>query len=444
MPYGVYELGSYIELKWGDAQMEYIMAAIYELPNVLYVSGAFLLLALCIGIKPPAALRQALMIGSGLIGIQVISSFMFAALEPSALLLGAQTGLKSTVLCTGMSTWFGAMMTIPFVVLIYPLGIVVNRFLLKIKFTKGVDVDFINYFCFLTPAVPVWLHTKNPFLCLGIFVFFFVLNLKLADLIAPMIQNFYQLEGVSVMHHAAGLQAVYCMVINWILDKIPGVNQIHFTLGDMRKRLGFLGEPLTLCFLTGVVIGALGKQEIESCLMLGLTMAVIAQLFPKIIGIFMEGLSPIATRLRELLTKGLNTDGLYMGVDAAVVTGDPDVAVITTLWMPIYVVLHILLPWSQVLPGPESFSVSMMVALCLPFAGKKGEKGDVFRTLVMLLIFTGVLMYTAGYVAPYVTELYQNTGGFVLPEQAVVTTSGAYHAYDALAYYLFKMLGIAH
>lgn len=424
--------------------MEWVLSTIYELPNVLYAGGAFLLLALCVGIKPPAALRQALMIGCGLIGIQVMSSFMFAVLEPAALRLGTEAGMKSTVLCTGMSTWFGAMMTLPFVVLIYPLGVLVNRFLLKLRFTKGIDVDFINYFCFLTPAIPVWLHTRNPFLCLGVFMFFFVLNLKLADWMAPAIQDYYQLEGVSVMHHAAGLQAVYCVIMDCVLDKIPGVNRIQFTLGDVRKKMGFLGDPLALCFLTGVVVGALGRQGVKDSLMLGFTMSVVAQLFPKIIGVFMEGLSPITARLRELLTKGLDTKGLYMGVDAAVVTGDPEVAAITTLWIPIYVALHFLLPWSQVVPGPESFSVSMMVAICLPFAGGKGEKGNVFRTLVMLAVLTCVLMYTAGYVAPYVTELYQNTEGFALPDQALVTSSGAYHAYDAAAYYIFKLLGIAH
>lgn len=401
-----------------------------------------MLLALCLRIKPSAALRQALMIGSGLIGVHVLSNFMFAALVPAASRAGLAAGTGNIVLCTGMSTWFIAMMSMPFVVLIYPLGILLNRLMLRLRLTKTADVDFINYFCFLTPAVPVWLHTKNVPLCLAIFGFFLAANLKAADWAAPMVTDFYQLDHVTVMHHAAGPQMVCCAGINWILDRLPGINRIDLTLGDMQKKLGPLGDPTVFCFLTGGAIGLLSCQGLGSAVMLGFSMTVMAQLFPKAIGVFMEGLSPIAARLRELMTRGLDTEEIYMGVDAAVLTGDPEVISISALWMPIYVSLHFLLPWSRVMPGPESFSVSMMAAVCLPFAGGK-EKGNIFRVLIMLLVFTCVLMYTAGYVSPFVTQLYWSTGGLSLPEGASVTTSGAYHAYDALAYYVFHLMGIA-
>lgn len=421
---------------------EWAQSVVPGIPEGIYVGGAFLLLALCLRMKPAAALRQSLMIGSGLIGVHVLSSFMLAVMVPAAERIELGRGADGMILCTGMSTWFSAMMTLPFVVLIYPLGILINRFLLRFGFTKTADVDFINYFCFLTPAVPVWLYTKNVALCLIIFAFFLVVNLKLADWAAPMVQEFYQMEGVSVMHHAAGLQMLYCVGVNWLLDRLPVINRLDVSLGDIQKKLGPLGDPTAFCFLTGAVVGMLSGQNMAGAVMLGFAMTVVSQMFPKAIGVFMEGLSPIAARLRELMTKGLETKGVHMGVDAAVLTGDPDVVSISALWMPIYVALHLLLPWSRVVPGPESFSVSMMVAVCLPFAGGK-EKGNVFRVLVMLLVFTCVLMYTASYVAPYVTQLYGQTGGLLLPEGAVVTTSGAYHAYDAFAYFLFKQLRIA-
>lgn len=421
---------------------EWAQSVVPGIPEGVYVGGAFLLLALCLRMKLAAALRQALMIGSGLIGVHVLNNFMFGVMVPAAEQVRLGWSTDGMILCTGMSTWFSAMMTLPFVVLIYPLGILINRLLLQFGFTKTADVDFINYFCFLTPAVPVWLYTKNVPLCLIIFAFFLTVNLKIADRTASAIQEFYQMEGVSVMHHAAGPQMLYCVGMNWVLDRLPIINRFDVTLGDLQKKLGFLGDPTAFCFLTGTVIGILSGRNLGESVMLGFAMTVMSQLFPKAIGVFMEGLSPIAARLRELMTKGLKTQEVRMGVDAAVLTGDPDVVAISALWMPVYVALHLLLPWSRVSPGPESFSVSMMVAVCLPFAGGK-EKGNVFRVLVMLSVFTCVLMYTASYVAPYVTQLYAQTGGFVLPEGAEVTTSGAYHAYDALSYFVFKQLKIA-
>lgn len=423
--------------------VEWAQSFLPGVPDVVYVSGAFLLLSLCLRIRPAAALRQALMIGCGLVGVQVLSNFMFAVLVPVTANLNHAAGQSNMVLCTGMSTWFSAMMLVPFIIVIYPLGLLINRLLLRLRWTRTADVDFINYFCFLTLAIPVWLYTKNVLLCLGIFALFFIFSLKVADWTGPAFREFYQLEGISVMHHSAGVQALYCAGINWVLDHLPGINRINFTLGDIQKKLGPLSDPTLFCFLTGVVIGLLSDQEIGGALMVGFVMTILSVLFPKAIGAFMEGLSPITARLREWVIKGQENSEVYMGVDAAVVSGDPEVVALTALWMPVYIALHFLLPWSHVVPGPESFSVGMMVAVCLPFAGRKGEKGNVFRTLIMLMIFSCILMYTAGYVSSFVTQMYRETGGLALPEGSAVTTSGAYHAYQALVYYIFQLLGIA-
>lgn len=408
-------------------------------PPLLFAPAAYFLLALLLRFKLAEALKNALMIGCGLVSVIFINNYMLGLLLP----MSAGFASGDRIALTGMSTWFASIISLPFFVLIYGVGIAVNYLMLRLKLTRTVNVDFLNYFCFLNPAIPVWLHTRNAFLCLLIFACFFAVNLKIADWTAPMVQDYYQVDGVSIVHHASGFQAVYCIPINWVLDHIPGINRINFTIDDMQRRLGLLSEPAVISFLLGAGLALAGNSTLVNAGAAGLSMAAITLLLPKAIGVLMEGLTAINTRMRDFITAKVDSSEVLMGVDGAILSGYPEVVSLAAIWTPIYVLLHFLLPWSNVIPGPETLSVGMMIAIVLPFAGAKGAKGNMFRALVILFIFTGVILFIAGYVAPYVTEFYQSGGMISIPEGMMVSSSGTYHAQYALSYYLFHLIGIA-
>ena len=82
--------------------------------------------------------------------------------------------------------------------------------------------------------------------------------------------------------------------LNWLLDKIPGINKIDFEIKDAKKYLGFFGEPTIMGLVLGCVIGVLAKYSVADIMALGVNMAAVMVLIPKMTSLFMEGLMPIS------------------------------------------------------------------------------------------------------------------------------------------------------
>lgn len=54
--------------------------------------------------------------------------------------------------------------------------------------------------------------------------------------------------------------------LNWLLDRIPGINKIDITLKDVQKYLGFFGDQMILGLILGSAIGLLGWVQCYSFL----------------------------------------------------------------------------------------------------------------------------------------------------------------------------------
>jgi PTS system galactitol-specific IIC component len=79
----------------------------------------------------------------------------------------------------------------------------------------------------------------------------------LADHSAPLVKDFFGLEGVSLPHTATGDWFPLTMALNWLLERIPGIKRIHLDLEEMKKHLGLWGSLQPGCWFSG---GALGTS----------------------------------------------------------------------------------------------------------------------------------------------------------------------------------------
>lgn len=416
------------------------LGGVAALDKVVLVPFVILILALVFGVKLGTAVKSALMMGGGLLGILTINAMMVNYMNPVANGLIANTSATNDMLDMGMTAMFGAVVSLPFFIFLYPIGIAVNLILLSVKWTKTIDVDFLTYFSFLLPVIPIYLLTGNVVATLIGFIIFFALCLKIADWTAPMVKEYYGVDGVSIPHASCGFQAVYVIPLNWLLDKIPGINKINFTLGDIKKKLGVMGEPAIISFLIGFVLGLFAKLGFGPAIEVGIGLSATVYLFPKAIGIMMEGLTPISVQMRSVMTKRYQRDDVYMGMDAAIFSGYPEVVTLQAICIPIALLCYFFLPGSRVLPTAESLQIAIVIGMILPFAGPKGKKGNVFRTILIFTILTIAATYVLTYVSPMVTSLCQNTG-FELAEGQVVTSFGMRDPHTGLIYWVMKLLG---
>ena len=102
----------------------------------------------------------------------------------------------------------------------------------------------------------------------------------------------------------------FALIINKVLDKIPGFEKLNIDAEGMKKKFGLLGEPLFLGILVGCGIGALscknGQEIVDKIpyiLGLGIKMGAVMELIPRITSLFIEGLKPISDATRELIAK---------------------------------------------------------------------------------------------------------------------------------------------
>ena len=411
-----------------------------SLDKTVLVPIVIFILSLVFRVKPSTAIKSALMFGAGLAGITIISNYMTAALAPVGTGIIANTGLTNDYMDLGMSPMFAGAVSLPFFLYLYPIGIVLNMILIRLRFTKTLLVDFINFATTSIAAVPVYIITGNTILTLIVFAIYFIIELKIADWTAPMVQSYYGVEGVSIPHPSCGFQALYVIPLNWLIDKIPGLNKIDFNMADVRSKLGIFGEPSVISFVIGFVLAMIAGLGIVQSLYVGMSLVAVMLLFPKAIGLLMEALAPISKGIKAYYKQkyGDEMSDLYMGMDAAIFSGYPEVVAITAVYIPIVVLLHFILPGVRTLPTGESLQLAIVIGMIVPFAGTKGKKGNVFRTLLIGIILASVGLYCSTYCAPIVTALARRTG--MAAADQMVTSMAMRDPQKAFIYWLVRTI----
>ena len=66
-----------------------------------------------------------------------------------------------------------------------------------------------------------------------------IVTFKMSDWTAPLVEEYFGIPGVSLPTMSALSSIVIAAPLNWILDRIPGINKIDFEIKDAQKYLAF-------------------------------------------------------------------------------------------------------------------------------------------------------------------------------------------------------------
>jgi PTS system galactitol-specific IIC component len=139
-------------------------------------------------------------------------------------------------------------------------------------------------------------------------------------------------------------------------------------------------------------------------------------LVPRIIAIFMEGLTPLSEAAREFMQKRFPGREFYIGLDSAILIGHPITIAAGIVLIPITLILAVILPGNQVLPAADLAATAFFVAMVPPMT-----KGNLFRSIVFGTVIMAMVLYIATAFAPLLTQTAVNIG-FEMPEGAAVIT----------------------
>lgn len=397
------------------------------------------ILGLVFGQKLRTALRAGLMLAVGFITLNLVIGLLIGEMVPVVDAMVAGTGADLTILDVGWGVAAGIAWGTQAGSLVVLVCLATNIIMLALNLTKTLNVDIWNFWNQAFTASVVYLASgRNMVLAMVAAAIHTVYELVIADMTAKDVQEFYNLPGISIPHGWAVTSVPIIYAVNWVLDRIPGVKDIHWDESNIREKWGIFGEPLFLGVLLGIFVGLFGGlwKDPVRLLTLGVTIGAAMVLIPKIIGFFMEALTPIAQSAREFMKKRFGGREFYIGLDSAVLIGHPITVAAGIIMIPIVLGLALILPGNKVLPFGDLAATFYFVAM-VPFL----SKGNLFRSIVCGTVIFVVVLYACTSFGPSLTQMALETG-YAIPEGAVdITGLSAGNWVSAILFQIGRLFG---
>ena len=399
------------------ATIEMISGFLTGLGSTVLLSIVIAVLGLILGEKLGKAVISGLLVGVGFVGLGLVIGLLIGALAPATDALIAKTGLELTAIDVGWGVAAAIAFGTVVGALVIPVVFLLNIVYLLVKVTKTLNVDIWNFWHYAFTGSLVYLVTgQNLVLALIAACLHATYSLLIADFTAPMVQSFFKLPGISIPQGWATTSVPIIWVLNWITEKIPWVRDIDWDEKFIREKWGFWGQPIIMGAILGLLLGLLAYGFNKAALVLAVEMAAVMVLVPRIIAIFMEGLTPLSEAAREFMQKRFPGREFYIGLDSAILIGHPITIAAGIVLIPITLLLAFILPGNKVLPAADLAATAFFVAMVPPMT-----KGNLFRSIIFGTVIMAMVLYIAGAFAPLLTQIAADIG-YEMPETATMIT----------------------
>lgn len=373
--------------------------AVVMLPIIITIFGMIFRLSFA------KAFRSGLTVAIGFAGINLVINLLKGSLGSASQAMVKNWGIKLDILDVGWGSIAAVTWGSPIIAILIFAILAVNILLLVLNRTDTLDVDIWNYHHMAIVGIMVYFVTHNIWLALLSTIVMAVITFKLSDWTAPLVEKFFGLPGVSLPTVSALSSVIIAAPLNAIIDRIPGLNKIDFSLKDAQKYLGIFGEPMMIGLFLGGIIGFLAKYPVADIMRIAVEMAAVLVLIPKMISLFAEGLMPISEAAQKFTQEKFKGKKLLIGLDAAVIVGNSSVITTSLVVIPLTIVLATLLPGNRVLPFADLAVVAFRIAMVVAIA-----RGNLFRSILIGLVVMSAVLYGGTITSPVLTELAASVG----------------------------------
>lgn len=355
---------------------------------------------IALGAEKGKSARAGLTVGVGFIGLNLVIGALSTNLGPAVEQMIERFGISLSVIDVGWPATAAIAFASVVGMVIIPVCLVVNIIMLLTNTTQTIDVDIWDYWHFAFTGALVAVVTGSQAMGLVAAILNMVIIMVIADYTASGVEETLGLPGVSLPHGFTAAYAPIAIVINKIIDMIPGIRDIDINMEKAQKRFGVFGEPILIGTALGIIIGIVAGYKYGDVLKLGITMGGVLVLIPRMASLLMEGLLPISDAASEFINKRFSNRGkVYIGLDSAVGVGHPLTLSVSLILIPLTVFMAVILPGNKVLPFADLAVIPWMFVLITPVV-----KGNGFRALIngVVVLAGGLLIATN--LAPLMTE----------------------------------------
>lgn len=382
-----------------------IMRYILDLGPTVMLPIVIIIFSKLLGMKLGDCFKSGLHIGIGFVGIGLVIGLMLDSIGPAAKAMAEHFQINLHVIDIGWPgsspmTWASQIALVAI-----PVAIVVNIVMLVTRMTRVVNVDIWNIWHMTFTGAMLHIATGSYWIGILGVVVHAAFVYTLGDWFAKDTRDFFGLEGIAIPHGSSAYLGPVAVLVDTIIDKIPGLNRIHFSADDIQKRFGPFGEPVTVGFVMGLVIGALAGYDLKSILQLAVKTAAVMLLMPRVIKPIMDGLTPIAKQARKRLQAKFGGQEFLIGLDPALLLGHTSVVSASLIFIPLTILIAVVVPGNQVLPFGDLATIGFFVAMAVAV-----HQGNLFRTLISGVIIMGITLWIATQTIGLHTQLAANAG----------------------------------
>jgi galactitol PTS system EIIC component len=392
-----------------DAVLQGLSLVVNTFGSIIVIPIILFFISLAFGIKANKAVQTALFAGIGLTGYSFLVGAYMPIMTPVIENMVKETGINLPIVDMGWQiSAIVAYSTKPGMIYL-ALGLIFQLILFVTGYTNVFQPSGMwDLYSYALWGSLVYMATNNMALSI---VFMLVLNLwatTIYEIFAKRWSKYYKYSNCTIVQ-LHNMDAVpFAIFSNWLMNKF-GAYKLRWKPDDLRERLGFLGDPIALGFILGMLIGILGNFKTLGALSswgqiltVAMGTAAVMAIFPRVAAIFAQAFTHLAAASRKFASAS-GREEIYVGVDDASGYGEAATLITGIVLIPITILLAAVLPGNRVLPLVDLVAIPFTIQSFIAFSN-----GNIFKSLVGGTIWMAAGLYICTATAPLFTSVYNS------------------------------------
>jgi len=409
-----------------DSFMEGLSNVFNTFGSAVFVPVIIFVICLILGVELRKAFFSGLNAGIGLTGFGWLVNSYIPIIVPAVQNFVTTTGIDLPIVDIGWQATSVIAYATRAGMMFLGFGLLFQVILFLAKWTNVfIPGDLWNNYSYMFWGSMIYVVTNDIWLSLaGMFVMV-LYNVIFIEMNSKRWSTYYGYPNTTIPALHIAPSTPFAVAGNWVLNKM-GAYKIRWRPESIRERLGFLGEPIVLGFILGIILGMFGNLTSLNTLAawgnvatIAVSTAAVMAIFPRVANIFASAFMPITEAARKRTTKGVKQgDDLFIGINDATGYGEPATLISGIILIPVMLVLSAILPGNKTLLLVDLIAISFIIQ---PFVA--ATNGNIFKTVVLSAIWFSVGLYICTWTAPLFTEVYSQFAATPL-ESGVMVTAG--------------------
>lgn len=381
-----------------------------------YITVPIIIFVICKIFRTPTkrAFQSAVLVGVGLMGMSFVTTAFGNVLTPLIQRMVEVSGIDKPGLDIGWQAVASVAYSTDIGMMFIGVGLL---FQVAVWFLKITDIfmpsDLWNNYSISVWGSFLFLLCGNMPLAFALMFFVNLVTLLIAESVQKRWSTYYGYIGCAMTapHHNG--DAPMYLVLNIIFSKI-GLDKIQANPQAIKKKIGFMGEPMYIGLVIGLILGIVGNVDrlatIEAwgnVAQVAVTCAAVMAIFPRIAGMFAAGFGALTEYSHKTLAKSKYGKDRQFIVAVNDALGYGEAATLTTglLVIPFAIAVAFVLPGNVVIPLMVLPSLPYMVEIPVALSN-----GNVVKALIMAIIVFCAKLLMASYWAEAFTQIAAETG----------------------------------